>query len=115
MSFLKALYDWLVGFFGVEQLIKIIKSGQYNSLLTQDGILALARPLFPVLLFLEIGKALLFKKFKAIDYKISFFSYVLNGFIGRFIAIAVVVFCIGVFEKFALFKTTFTWYWFIYG
>ena len=115
MSFLKAIYDWLVDFFGVDQLVGIVKSGHYNSLLTQDGILALARPLFPVLLFLEIGKALLFKKFKAIDYKIPFFSYVLNGFIGRFIAIAVVVFCIGIFEKYALFKTSFTWYWFLYG
>src|SRR6476619_2886609 len=115
MSFLKAVYDWLVDFFGVDQLIEIIKSGHYNSLLTKDGILALARPLFPVLLFLEIAKAFLFKKFKALDYKIPFFSYVLNAFIGWFIAIAVVVFCIGVFEKYALFKTSFTWYWFIYG
>jgi len=115
MNYLQAVYDWLVDFFGVHQLIEIIKSGQYNALLTQEGILALARPLFPVLLFLEIVKALLFKTFKAIDYKISFFSYVLNAFIGRFIAIAVVVFCIGVFEKYAFFKTSFTWYWFIYG
>lgn len=115
MNFLQAVYHWLIDFFGVQQLIEIVKSGQYKALLTQDGILAVARPLFPVLLFLEIVKALLFKSFKAIDYKISFFSYVLNGFIGRFIAIAVVVFCIGVFERYALFKTTFTWYWFIYG
>jgi sterol desaturase/sphingolipid hydroxylase (fatty acid hydroxylase superfamily) len=33
----------------------------------------------------------------------------------RFISIAAIVFCIGLFEKHAIFKTTFTWYWLIYG
>lgn len=115
MEYLKAIYDWIIGFFGIEQLIKIINSGNYRTLLTGDGIFAVFRPLFPLLLVLEIIKAFLFKKFKAIDYKIPFFSYILNAFIGRFIAIAVTVFCIGVFEKYAIFKTTLTWYWFIYG
>lgn len=112
---MEAIYDWIISFFGIDQLLKIIHSGNYRALLTSDGILAIARPLFPLLLFIELLKALLFKKFKALDYKIPFFSYVLNAFIGRFIAIAVTVFCIGLFEKYAIFKTTLTWYWFIYG
>ena len=115
MDFLKAIYDWIIGFFGIEQFIWIINSGDYSSFLTSKGIVSIIRPLFPIILVVEISMALLYKKFKAIDYKIPFFSYVLNAFIGRFISIAAIVFCIGLFEKHAIFKTTFTWYWFIYG
>ena len=115
MSVLQAIVDWLRDFFGVNELMKIINSGNYRDLLTYDGILSIFRPLFPVLLILEIIKALVFRKFKAIDYKIPFFSYVLNAFLGKFIAIAVVVFCIGLFEPYAIMKTSFTWYWFIYS
>ncbi|MBL7696550.1 MAG: sterol desaturase family protein [Chitinophagaceae bacterium] len=115
MEVLQSIVDWLKDFFGLNELIKIINSGNYRELLSYDGILSLFRPLFPLLLFLELTKALVLRKFKALDYKIPFFSYVLNAFIGRFIAIAVVVFCIGLFEPYAVFKTSFTWYWFIYG
>lgn len=115
MEYLQSVIDWLKGFFGVNELLEIIRSGNYRGLLSKDGILALARPLFPLLLAVELIKALVFRKFKAIDYKIPFFSYVLNAFIGRFISIAVVIFCIGLFEKYAVINTTFTWYWFIYG
>lgn len=112
---LTAIHDWVIGFFGIEQFLKTLSSGNYKSFLTYDGIISLIGPLFPIVLVIEILAALLFKKFKAIDYKIPFFSYVLNLFIGRFISIAAMVFCIGLFEKHALLKTTFTWYWFIYG
>jgi sterol desaturase/sphingolipid hydroxylase (fatty acid hydroxylase superfamily) len=115
MSVLQAIVDWLRDFFGVNELTKIINTGNYRELLTYDGILSIFRPLFPVLLLLEIIKALVFRKFKAIDYKIPFFSYVLNAFLGKFIAIAVVVFCIGLFESYAIMQTSFTWYWFIYS
>lgn len=115
MEHVKAILDWIINFFGIDQLIKIMSTGNYRSILTYDGMLAIVRPLFPILLFLELIKALLFRKFKVIDYKIPFFSYVLNAFIGRFISIALVVFCIGFFEKYAIFKSTFTWYWFLYG
>jgi len=115
MNFFTSIYDWLTGFFGVEQLIKMLKSGNYHSFLTSDGFFAIIRPLFPLVLVLEIIGALLYKKFKVIDYKISFFSFVFNAVLGRFIAIAAIVFCIGLFEKYAVVKTSFTWYWFIYG
>jgi sterol desaturase/sphingolipid hydroxylase (fatty acid hydroxylase superfamily) len=115
MGVLQAIADWLRDFFGVNELIKIINSGNYRDLLTYDGLLSIFRPLFPVLLLIEIIKALIFRKFKALDYKIPFFSYVLNAFLGKFISIAVVVFCIGLFEPFAIIKTSFTWYWFIYS
>ena len=114
-DFFKSIYDWVIGFFGIEQFIKTMSSGNYKLFLTYDGVISILGPLFPIVLVVEILVALLFKKFKAIDYKIPFFSYVLNAFIGRFISIAAIVFCIGLFEKHAIFKTTFNWYWFIYG
>jgi len=115
MNFLQPVVDWIIGFFGVGGLIKIIQSGKYDSLLTQDGIISIIGPLFPIFVFLELGKALIFRKFKAIDYKIPFFSYVLNAIIGRFISIAAVVFCIELFSKYAIIKIPFKWYWLIYG
>ena len=115
VDFFTAVYDWIVNFFGVDQFIKIVKSGNYNTFLTYDGFISILGPLFPIVLVMEIFTALVMKKFKAINYKIPFFAYVLNAFIGRFISIAAIVFCIGLFERLAIFKTTFTWYWFIYG
>src|SRR4051812_40712062 len=115
MEILKSISDWLTSFFGVEDFFKILNSGNYRSFLTSEGFFAVIRPLFPVVLVLEILGALLYKKFKVIDYKIPFFSFVLNAVIGRFISIAAVVFCIGLFERYAVVETSFTWYWFIYG
>src|SRR4051812_10870928 len=115
MEILKSISDWLTSFFGVEDFFKILNSGNYRSFLTSEGFFAVIRPLFPVVLVLEILGALLYKKFKVIDYKIPFFSFVLNAVIGRFISIAAVVLCVGIFEKYALVKISFTWYWFIYG
>lgn len=116
ISFFKAIEEWCIGFFGVEQFIKTISSGNYSSLLSYDGIVSVLTPLFPIVLIVELVMALLFIKPKfALHYKISFFSYVLNAFIGRYISIAAFVFCIGLFEKYAIFQTSFTWYWFIYG
>ncbi|NQX53259.1 sterol desaturase family protein [Pedobacter panaciterrae] len=115
MDFFQAIYDWVIGFFGIGNFIKIVNSGDYSSFLTYDGFTSIIGPLFPIVLVIEILTALILRKFKAIDYKISFFSYVFNAFVGRFISIAAIVFCIGLFEKYAIFKTSFTWYWFIYG
>ena len=84
MHFIKSIYDWIVGFFGIEDVIKIIKSGDYSSFLTYKGIVSIIGPLFPIVLVVEVLVALLFKKFKAIDYKISFFFYILNNFFNFF-------------------------------
>jgi hypothetical protein len=72
-------------------------------------------PFIPVLLILEVIRAGFYKRFKVIDYKISFFTYVLNAFIGRVVSIAMVGLCIGLFEKYAILNIDFTWYWLIYG
>ena len=115
MNFLKAIFNEIKGFFGFGNLIDILQSGNYHELLTYHGITSVIGPLIPFLLVLEIIRAAFYKRFHVIDYKISFFTYVLNAFVGRLISFAMVGICIGLFEKQAVFKTGFTWYWFLYG
>jgi len=115
MEALKILYEEFISFFGIESLIKMVRSGDYSSLLTLDGILGAIGPLIPFLLLIEIFRAVFYKKFKVDDYKVPFIIFVFNRFTSRFISIAAVAFCIGLFEKYAVFKTSFTWYWLIYG
>jgi sterol desaturase/sphingolipid hydroxylase (fatty acid hydroxylase superfamily) len=115
MEIFNILGDEFIGFLGVDGWLKIIKSGDYSSLRTYEGVVSAIGPLIPFLLVLEIIRALIFKKFRVADYKVIFFVHVFNRFVSRFISIAAVTFCIGVFENFAIINTSFTWYWFIYG
>lgn len=115
MNFLETLYNEVIGFFGIGPLLDMFKSGDYSQLLTLKGIIGAVSPLIPLLLIIEITRSVAYKKFKVEDYKVPFLIYVFNRFVSRFISIAAVAFCIGLFEKYALFKTTFTWYWLIYG
>lgn len=115
MEIFQFLYHELISFLGIEAWIKMFKSGDYSSLQTLDGITSAVGPLIPLLLIIEIIRALTYKKFQGGVYKVNFLIYVFNNFVGRFISIAAVSFCIGLFEKYALLKTTFTWYWLIFG
>lgn len=115
IKYFGVLFREFKNFFGFGNLIKIVESGDYSQLLTFEGFTTLIGPLIPVLLVLEIVRAAFYKRFNLIDYKIPFFTYVLNAFVGRVIAIAMVGLIIGIFEKHALFNIEFTWYWFIYG
>ena len=115
MNFFETLYHEVVGFFGMGQLIDMFNSGDYSRLLTLQGILGAISPFIPLLLVIEIIRSVAYKKFKVEDYKVPFLIYVFNRFVSRFISIAAVAFCIGLFEKYAIIKTSFTWYWLIYG
>jgi len=115
MDFLEIIIDQFKGFFGIQGLIKIIESGNYQSLLTYEGITSIVAPVLPIILVLELSRGLLYKKFKVVAYKISFFSYLFNAVLGRYISIGMTLFCIGLFEKYAVISISFTWYWFIYG
>src|SRR4051812_27672582 len=115
MNIFQVLYDEVVGFFGIGHVVEVLKSGDYSSLLTFDGILSVISPFLPFLLIIELVRAAVYKRFKIDDYRVPFFIFVANRFVSRFIAIAMVALCIGLFEKHAIFKTTFTWYWLIYG
>ncbi len=115
MDIVHILQEELVSFLGVEGLLKIFQSGDYSSLLTLKGIQTAIAPLIPLILLLEIFRALLYSRFRLSDYKVTFLTYIFNRFVSRFISIAAVAFCIGLFEKYGLLTTSFTWYWLIYG
>lgn len=115
MEMFTLLWDEVLGFLGIHSWIEMFRSGNYGTLLTYDGFLSAIGPLIPLLLIFEIIRALLMKKFSRSTYRVIFFIYVFNRFVSRFISIAAVAFCIGLFEKYAIFKTSFTWYWLIYG
>ena len=115
MNLLHTLKEELIGFSGIGPLMKMYQTGDYHSLLTLHGVLGAISPVIPLLLFIEIIRALVYKRFRIEDYRMPFFVFVANRFISRFLSIAAVAFCIGLLEKIAPFQTTFTWYWLIYG
>lgn len=115
MDIIHIFSDEIKSFFGIGSLLDMYKSGDYSKLLTLDGILAAVSPVMPLILVIEIIRAFVYKRFKIEDYKMSFFIFVFNRFVGRFIAIAALAFCIALLEPYAIFKTTFKWYWIFYG
>jgi len=115
LNIFTTLYNEVTGFLGIGPLIDMYKTGDYSSLHTLQGIENAISPVIPFLLIIEIVRAAFYKRFKVIDYKVQFFTYVFNRFVGQFLAIAATAFCIGLFEKYGIIKTTFTWYWLIYG
>lgn len=111
----ETLYQEVIAFLGIEQAWNIFKSGDFDSLRTYEGIVALIIPIIPLLIILEFILGLVYKKPQTKVYRVNFLIYVFNRFTGRFIAIAMVAFCIGLFQEYALFQTQPTWYWFIYA
>ncbi len=109
------LYEELISFFGIRSIIEMSKSGDYSKLHTLDGILSIVSPLVPFLLLLEIVRALFYKRFKIEDYKVPFLIFVANRFISRFISILAVAWCIDHLLPIAIFKSSISWYWLIYG
>ena len=115
MEVFEIIWNEVIGFLGINQAWEILTSGDYETFKTYDGVLALIYPIIPLLVILEFALGLVYKKPQTKVYKVNFLIYIFNRFVGRFIAIAMVAFCIGLFQQYALFQTKPTWYWFIYG
>ena len=115
IEFLETLFNELIGFLGIAQVLELVQAGNYEAFRTYDGIVSLIYPIIPLLVILELILGLIYKNPQTKVYKVNFLIYIFNRFVGRFIAIAMVAFCIGLFQHLAPFQTSFTWYWFIYG
>ncbi|MEA1785389.1 sterol desaturase family protein [Arenibacter sp. GZD96] len=115
MEFLETIYTEVIGFLGIQQAWNLLKAGNYAAFTTYEGIVALVYPIIPLLVLLELGLGIIYKRPQAKVYKVNFLIYIFNRIVGRFIAIALVVLIIGWLQKYALFQTTLTWYWFIYA
>ncbi|WP_324024800.1 sterol desaturase family protein [Maribacter sp. BPC-D8] len=115
MEVLDTIYNEVIGFLGISQAWEILQTGDYSKFRTFDGVVSLIYPIIPLLLILELILGFVYKKPDTKVYKVNFLIYVFNRFIGRFIAIAMVTIIIGLFQQYAPFQTSMTWYWFIYG
>ena len=115
MQLLETLFNEIIGFIGIKSFFSILNTQDYSKFLTYKGVVAIISPIMPLLLLLEFGVGLFYKKAQTKVYQVIFIIYVFNRFIGRFISIAMVTICIGLFQKYAPFQTQMTWYWFIYG
>src|SRR3954471_13384729 len=100
MGLFHTLYNELIGFMGLRSLIEMYHTGNYKALLTLNGILGAISPALPFLLVIEIIRAITYKRFKIEDYRMPFIIFVINRTIGRFLSIAAIAFCIGIFEKY---------------
>ena len=76
MGIIYTILEQINGFFGMTGLLEIIKTGNYQSLLTYQGITSALQPLLPLVLVLELVRGLLYRKFNVINYKIPLFSYI---------------------------------------
>jgi len=115
VTLLETLWKEFTGFFGFQRFIDLLQAGEFEKLLTYDGIVALIIPIIPLLIVLEFSLGMVYKKPHTKVYTVVFITYVFNRFISRFIALGVVAFCIGWLQPYAILKTEMTWYWFIYG
>ena len=115
MEIFETFFNEIIGFLGISNAFEILQTGDYGKFRTFDGVVSLIYPIIPLLLILELILGLIYKKPDTKVYKVNFLIYVFNRFIGRFIAIAMVTICIGLFQSYAPFQTEMTWYWFIYG
>ena len=115
MEILETLYNEIIGFLGISQALDLLKTGDYSIFKTYDGIVSLIYPIIPLLLLLELILGFIYKKPQAKVYKVNFLIYLFNRVVGRFIAIAMVAFIIGLLQPLAPFQTDMTWYWFVYG
>lgn len=105
----------LIGFFGIRSWLDMAAKHDYSPLRTWSGFTGAIGPILPLLIVFEVVRALMRKNFKGKDYKVIFMTYVLNRVLGTFISIAALAFCIGLFSPYALFHSTITWYWLLYG
>ena len=115
MEILETIYQEVIGFLGISQAWEILKTGNFTALRTYEGFTAFIFPIIPFLVLLELALGLIYKKPHSKVYKVNFLIYIFNRVVGRFIAIAMVTWIIALLQPLALFQTSFTWYWFIYG
>ncbi len=115
MNIIELLLSEIRSFLGINEALKIIQSGDYSAFLTFDGIKFAIYPLIPFLLIFELISGLIYKNPHTKVYKVNFLIYILNRVVSRFISIAVIGFVLANFQKYALFQTTFTWYWLVFG
>jgi sterol desaturase/sphingolipid hydroxylase (fatty acid hydroxylase superfamily) len=115
MEILQAIWQDALNFFNIEELKKVLQSSDCNTFRSLQVIATILRTALPVLLLIEISRNIIYKKFRMLDYRLPFLNYIFNAVLGRLISLSIMLITIGYFQKYKLFSTSFTWYWFIYA
>ena len=115
MEFLNKVLNEIIDFFRIGGLLSIIHSGHYEILLTLEGFLSFLSPIAPLLIIFEIGWLLISRRFNKETYRVPFMIILINRVLSRLIGVSVILLCIKIFSKYALFHVSLKWYWFIYG
>ena len=112
---LQILFEESWRFLQVSQALELLRSGDLSALTTYDGLRAVIRPAIPLLLIFEAVLGLIYRKPQSKVYRVNFLIYVCNRFIGRFVSFGMVLFCIGLFQRYAPFQVSLSWFGFIYA
>jgi sterol desaturase/sphingolipid hydroxylase (fatty acid hydroxylase superfamily) len=115
MQIFEPFWNEIVNFFAIKNFFQIHNSDDYASFHTYEGVVAVIQPILPLLLLLEFVMGMVHKKPQTKVYQTIFLIYLFNRFLGRFIAIIITTVCVGLFQAYASFQTTMTWYWFVYA
>ncbi|WP_337042774.1 sterol desaturase family protein [Emticicia sp. 17c] len=115
IDFLSKALKEIIDFFRIGGLLDIIHSGNYRILLTLEGFLSFLAPLAPLLILLEVIWLLVLRRFNEETYRVPFMIILINRVLSRVVGVSVILICINVFSKYALFHVSLKWYWFIYG
>ena len=115
MEIFQILFEEAWRFLQVSQALALLQSGDLSALTTYDGLRAVIRPAIPLLLIFEAVLGLIYRKPQSKVYRVNFLIYVCNRFIGRFISFGMVLFCIGLFQRYAPLQVSLSWFGFIYA
>ena len=115
MDIFQILFEEAWRFLQVSQALALLQSGDLSALTTYDGLRAIIRPAIPLLLAFEAVLGLVYRKPQSKVYRVNFLIYVCNRFIGRFISFGMVLFCIGLFQRYAPLQVSLSWFGFIYA
>ena len=115
MGIFQILFEEAWRFLQVSQALALLQSGDLSALTTYDGLRAVIRPAIPLLLIFEVVLGLIYRKPQSKVYRVNFLIYVCNRFIGRFISFGMVLFCIGLFQRYAPLQVSLSWFGFIYA
>jgi sterol desaturase/sphingolipid hydroxylase (fatty acid hydroxylase superfamily) len=115
MSVLTPLLHELSGFFCLAPWIFMIRNNDYSMLRTGSGLLSAILPLVPLLMVVEIARALWTKTFRVHQYRAIFLVHFFNRMISHWMSLSAIALMIGLLTPVAPFSLRITWYGLIYG
>lgn len=104
---------WL--FLGLSDVIAMLRAGDSERLLSMDALAAIAAPIIPCLLLIEMLAMALRGQFRWRYFRLPLLMLIVNGILMSALSISVALAIASLLRPYALLDTSFTWYWFIYG